>query len=355
MPKLLTFIDQTSPQDWNAFVARAPDGHLLQMWQWGELKSMFGWRVMRVAVQDRGEIVAAAQVLLRPTPLGSLAYIPRGPVVNPARFDLVQHLMSATSRACRGRGALALKVEPDWTDEPAQRQALETLGFAPSQQTVQAPRTIHVDLQAELEAILAAMKPKTRYNIRLAERKGVTIREGGRADLAAFCDLMVVTGERDGFGVHSREYYIQAWQLFAPLGVGRLFLAEHQGQLLAGLMAFAVGRKSWYLFGASSNEQRNLMPTYLTQWAAIQWAKEKGCHTYDLCGIPDLDEATLEAALESNEPVSPPSPLWGVYRFKRGFGGQMARYVGAWDYTYSPWRYRLLLWLLEKRKTMTGY
>jgi len=352
---LLTLTDQASPQEWDAFIQGAPDGHLLQMWPWGELKSRFGWSAVRVAVQDRGQIVAAAQVLLRTTPLGRLAYIPRGPVAAPDQPELCETLMRAVSRACRARGVMALKVEPDWVDSPERRQLLARLGFASSQQTVQAPRTIHVDLRPDPEAILGAMKSKTRYNIRLAERKGVVVREGGQADLGAFCRLMAVTGERDGFGVHSPEYYALAWRLFAPRNLGRLFLAEYEGQLLAGLMAFAAGTKSWYLYGASSNEQRNLMPTYLIQWAAMQWAKEKGCHTYDLCGIPDLDEEVLEAALESDQPLSPPSPLWGVYRFKRGFGGQMVRYVGAYDYVYSAWRYRLFLWLLEKRKAMAGY
>jgi peptidoglycan pentaglycine glycine transferase (the first glycine) len=195
------------------------------------------------------------------------------------------------------------------------------------------------------------MKPKWRYNTRLAERKGVQVREGNVADLERFYGLMQLTEERDEFAVHSREYYEQVWGEFAPRGQARLLLAEHEGQLLAGIMVFSFGGKAWYMYGASANEKRQLMPNHLLQWEAIRWAKKQGCQSYDLWGIPDLDIEVLETAAQDDKtPATPPPALWGVYKFKRGFGGRPVRYVGAWDYAYYPLLYRALIWMWQRRR-----
>jgi lipid II:glycine glycyltransferase (peptidoglycan interpeptide bridge formation enzyme) len=147
---------------------------------------------------------------------------------------------------------------------------------------------------------------------------------------------MQLTAERDGFGIHTQAYYQAAHQLFVPAGQGRLLLAEHEGRLLAALVVFALDETACYMYGASSNEGRKLMPTYLLQWEAMLWAKEKGCRFYDLWGVPDEDESVLESEFTRRS-----DGLWGVYRFKRGFGGQLVRTAGAWDLVYAPQRYRL--------------
>ena len=196
-----------------------------------------------------------------------------------------------------------------------------------------------MDLTPDPEELLRRMKQKTRYNIRLAARKGVTVRAGSEADLASFYELMETTAQRDGFGIHTRAYYEAAHHLFVPTGQGRLLLAEYEGQLLAGLVVLGVGRRggtACYMYGASSDEHRNLMPTYILQWEAMLWAKEQGHRVYDLWGVPDEDEATLEAGFTQRN-----DGLWGVYRFKRGFGGRLVRTAGAWDLVYAPLRYQL--------------
>jgi lipid II:glycine glycyltransferase (peptidoglycan interpeptide bridge formation enzyme) len=240
----------------------------------------------------------------------------------------------------RRQRAICLKIEPDLEDgEPAAASLLgmcRDMGFRPSPQTIQPRRTVLVDLNDEPEMILKRMKQKTRYNIRLAARKGVTIRPGTEQDLAAFYRLMERTAERDGFGIHSQAYYQAAHQLFVPSGQGRFLLAEYQGQLLAGLVVLAFGDTACYMYGASSDEHRNRMPAYLLQWEAMLWAREQGCGTYDLWGVPDEDEAALEARFTQRN-----DGLWGVYRFKRGFGGRLVRTVGAWDLVYAPLRYKL--------------
>jgi len=328
-----------SESAWNSFAEESPQSHVLQSSQWGQLKERFGWQVARVAIEDQGQWLAGTQVLSRSLGPKTIAYVPKGPITDWADAEATQALLEALHRLCRQRRAILLKIEPDLADDPTLAQKLTTLGFRPSPQTIQPQCTILLDLTPASEDILARMKSKTRYNIRLAARKGVTVREGTAEDLPDFYRLMQTTGERDGFGIHSESYYETAYQLFVPQGFAKLFLATFEDRILGGIMAFAFGQRAWYMYGASSGEHRNLMPNYLLQWEAIKWAKERGCLTYDLWGIPDEEKATLE-----REFLKRSDGLWGVYRFKRGFGGQVVRYLGAYDYVYSP----LLYWLYNK-------
>jgi lipid II:glycine glycyltransferase (peptidoglycan interpeptide bridge formation enzyme) len=191
------------------------------------------------------------------------------------------------------------------------------------------------------------MKQKTRYNIRLAERKEVLVTPSN--DLAVFYDLMQVTGGRDGFGIHNLTYYRQAYELFHASGKCELLLAEYAGLPLAGLMVFAHGTRAWYLYGASNDAERSRMPTYLLQWEAMRWAARQGCQEYDLVGVPDVEESDLEAGFAERS-----DGLWGVYRFKRGFGGQLVRSVGAWDRAYLPFVDKLYVWWANRRRTAGG-
>jgi lipid II:glycine glycyltransferase (peptidoglycan interpeptide bridge formation enzyme) len=323
-------------------VTASPQGHILQSSQWGQLKERFGWQVARLVIEDQGQWLAGAQVLFRSLGPWTIAYVPKGPVADLADAGATQVLLEALHSLCRQRRAILLKIEPDLADDFASAQRLTELGFRSSPQTIQPQCTILLDLASDPEAILDRMKSKTRYNIRLAARKGVAVREGTANDLPGFYRLMQVTGERDDFGIHSEPYYQAAHQLFVPQGLARLFLATFEDKVLAGIMTFAFGRRAWYMYGASSDEHRNLMPNYLLQWEAIKWAKERGCLTYDLWGIPDEEEEILERKfLERSD------GLWGVYRFKRGFGGQVVHYLGAYDYVYSP----LLYWLYNRLVT----
>ncbi len=332
---------------WDAFVASHPQGHLLQLSQWGALKARFGWQAVRLALETDGQLRAGAQVLFRHLPLGrTLAYVPKGPVMD-FTDDAAAQLWPAVHALARSRRAIWLKVEPEWPDDPALATRLFGWGFRPSPQTIQPRRTMWVDLAADGDAILAGMKSKTRYNVRLASRKGVQVRRGTLDDFDAFYALMQSTSARDGFPVHSREYYHTAYRLFVPAGMARLFLAFYEGELLGALMAFACDEKAWYFYGASSDRHRNRMPNHLLQWEAMKWAKAQGCTAYDLWGIPDEDEATLEAQFAERR-----DGLWGVYRFKRGFGGRVQRYVGAYDAVYSPLWYKLYTAFVARRQSV---
>jgi peptidoglycan pentaglycine glycine transferase (the first glycine) len=340
-----TFQDPDDQPAWDERIRAAADGHLLQSWAWGELKARFGWEVQRVAVGG-----ASAQVLYRRLPggLGSLAYVPRGPAADWADGPAVQALLGAVGPEAQRRRAVCLKIEPNQQEDAAPASVLRRLGCRPSPHAVQPRRTLLVDLDAEPEALLQHMKQKTRYNVRLAARKGVTVRHGGESDHAAFYRLMEATARRDAFAIHSEEYYRAADRLLVRAGHGCMLLAEHGGELLAGLVALAFGGTACYMYGASSDESRNLMPTYLLQGEAMLWARGHGCRSYDLWGVPDEDEATLEAQFEGRN-----DGLWGVYRFKRGFGGRLVRTVGAWDLVYAPLRYRLytlaVRWLARRQ------
>jgi lipid II:glycine glycyltransferase (peptidoglycan interpeptide bridge formation enzyme) len=325
-------------EEWNQFIRHYPHAHLLQQSAWGKLKADFGWQPEYILTPSAG-----AQILFRPLPAGfSLAYIPKGPL-----GENWAELWPEVDALCRSRNAVFLKVEPDaWEDQPEKFSQLEQAGFIKSRHDLQPPRTIVIDLNSDEEEILARMKQKTRYNIRLAGRKDVTVEAS--SDLDAFCAMMEVTGERDEFGVHTGEYYRRAYQLFHDQddqkSMCELLIASYQGTPLAGLMVFACGKRAWYLYGASNNKERNRMPTYLIQSAAIQWARQRGCTEYDLWGVPDYDEDTLEAQFSERS-----DGLWGVYRFKRGFGGQLKRSAGAYDKIYRPLLYKAYQAMIARR------
>ncbi len=348
--------------EWEEFLAGQPQAHLLQTSAWGKLKAGFGWQPAYVLSPSTSIQAAGAQVLFRQLPLGvSLAYIPKGPVgcLPQTAYAGWEALWPEMDRVCRQRRAIFLKVEPDlwggsvgeaplWANEQIEFCAAGTgdqppAGFNPSVHSVQPRRTLVVDLCGDEEQVLGRMKQKTRYNIRLAQKKGVTITLS--QDLEIFSGLMAVTGERDAFGVHSPDYYRRAFDLFSERGECALLLAEFGGEPLAAVMVFARGTRAWYFYGASSDAHRERMPTYLLQWEAMRWARSRGCTLYDLWGVPDADEQTLEANFSSRS-----DGLWGVYRFKRGFGGQLLRSLGPWDRVYNTALYGLYGWWMRSRQ-----
>ncbi len=317
--------------EWETFTATHPYGSLLQSPKWALLKATFGWQNLCLQQRVAGKIVAGAQLLLRSKWRWlRLAYVPRGPVVEWTDEARVEALLTELRRMARRSHALSLWIEPEVEESPELRALLRRLGWRERRHPIQPPRTIIVDLQDTEEAILARMKQKTRYNIRLAARKGVTVRQGGVEDLPHFLRLMEETGRRDGFAIRPPAYYRRFVELFVPRHAA-LLLAEVGDEVVAALIVAAWGNKAYYLYGASSNRHRNRMPTYRLQWEAMRWARARGCTTYDLWGIPDVDEATLEHKFRERH-----DGLWGVYRFKRGLGGRVVRYVGLWERPF--WR-----------------
>jgi lipid II:glycine glycyltransferase (peptidoglycan interpeptide bridge formation enzyme) len=320
-------IENPDTRAWDAFVA-SHGGHILQSSVWGELKSKFGWRAQRLALMDDGTLVAGAQILFRRLPLGlHFAYIPRGPVADFTDTPTVEFLFNTILAVAKSHNAFALKIEPNTLNWEPLTFNLEPLTFNLKPSTTIQPRTtLHLDLTRDLDTILAQMKPKWRYNIRLAERKGVLVREGKADDLPTFYRLMQITSARDKFAIHAADYYRTAFELFTARDYARLFVAEYEREPLAMILVTAFGGEAIYLYGASSNAHRERMPNHALHWAAIQWAKARGCTRYDLWGLgatTDADERTAH----------------GLYQFKQGFGGQLVQYAGGYDAVFSRWQY----------------
>ena len=324
-----------TPEQWDEFLKQYPNAHILQTSAWGTFKSHYGWQALYIENHEAG-----AQILLRKLVLGlTLAYIPKGPLGSSWKA-----LLPEITEQCRRHNAIAIYVEPDAWQEDSANTASALPGFTLSDISIQPRRTITISLEGPEEEWLARMKQKTRYNIRLAEKKEVEITISD--DLAAFNQLMQTTGARDEFGVHPGSYYRLVYELFHPSGTCELLLASYQNQPLAAIMIFKKGKRAWYFYGASNDQERNRMPTYLLQYKAMRWAAKAGCSEYDLWGVPDADEDVLEAQFAKRS-----DGLWGVYRFKRGFGGEVKRTAGVYVKVLRPVLYRLYLIAVKIRKS----
>jgi len=386
------------PEQWNGLIASFPEPHVLQTWQWGQVKKRFGWRpiyliwvgkdrsvrmfaepginsgvatLADVNWPDHEAIDAAALVLQRDLelnrliPSASVLYVPKGPLLRDwGDAALRKQVLMDLETLARDRGAIFIKIDPDirlsvgedFSSElqgkfeikpdmpcwgPAAIEDLQKLGWLFSREQVQFRNTIVVDLRLSEDEILARMKQKTRYNIRLASRKGVEIRQATLEDLHLLYQMYAETSARDGFVIREEPYYLYLWQTFMtskpevlinPHAEG--LIAEVGGEPIAAVIIFRFAGKAWYMFGMSRHEHRERMPNYLLQWEAMRRAKAVGCILYDLWGAPDK--------------FDPKDAMWGVYRFKEGFGGHIVRHIGAWDYPARPSYYALYTRLLPR-------
>ncbi|MHB1653193.1 MAG: lipid II:glycine glycyltransferase FemX [Desulfitobacteriaceae bacterium] len=331
------WIDQSERERFTTFLAQHPKGHVLQTWEWGEIKSRTGWRPWRLILEENGEIVAGASVLERKLPLLGIPifYASRGPVLEWQDEKLFDAVLEEIQKLAKRRGAIFLKIDPDI---PASAKGLEDYfrrrGFRLAEtgkgfEGVQPKYVFRLDISLDEETLLAQMQQKTRYNIRLADKKGVRIRRGTREDLPEFYRVLKETTERDRFLVRAYSYFEDMYDSLIPVGLAELFIAEYEGEIIAGTLAFVIGKKAWYIYGASANQQRNVMPNYLIQWAMIRWAKSLGCTLYDFRGVPGPEQ------MENG------SPLTGLFRFKKGFNGEYTEFIGEWDFVYRPFVYFL--------------
>jgi len=317
----------------------------LQSAMWAEFKSRFGWTGGAFIIDWAQEKSTLLVLSRRLVPGFSFAYVPWGPQL-PVDFPAAVRPQALAELALKlkpflARNAAFIRFDPPWyaehTDNSAaalqdEAASLVSAGFKCAAATVQPPDTVLVDLDASLENILAAMKPKWRYNISLAEKRGVQVNVGGAQEIETFYRLLKETAVRDGIAVHGIGYYKTLFEMCAQRGGNggltlRLYTASHEGDPLAAIVVLFRGKMATYLYGASSNIKRNLMSPYALQWKAMQDAKEAGCQCYDLFGIPP-DE-------------NPNHPMAGLYRFKTGFGGRIVHRPGSWDYRYKPVIYTL--------------
>jgi lipid II:glycine glycyltransferase (peptidoglycan interpeptide bridge formation enzyme) len=303
---------------WDELVAGNPDGgQILQTRAWGEFKRAHRWAPHYLLSETKPPI--AVLELRHAVPgLGVLCYVPKGPGV-----DAIAQLPAVIDGLRETAGsAFAIKVEPEIEQSDTATTALRGMGLEKSRHDVQISRaTIIVDLRPDEDAMLASFKPKCRYNIRLAERRGVIVEPVAldTSSIDTMYSLMESTRDRAGFTLRSKEYFSGYWRLHAAAEQGQLFLASLDGQVLAGVFATYIGRKAWYKDGGSTKEHAAVMAPHLLQWEVMRWLKSRGVDAYDLVAVPPAGD------------LNPLHPLYGLYRFKSGFSERITEYVGTWD------------------------
>lgn len=309
-------------QVWDDLVSANPDGgHYLQSLAWGEFKSNWGWQPHHL-VHDSGDSRVAVLFLSRSVPgLGSLWYAPKGPGVT-----TTDALLELAPWQPPPRGAFLVKLEPEVL-EGADLAPWRSAGLVKAPGEVQSNRaTIVVDLRREEAELLASFKPKTRYNIRLAARRGVTVVDVApdTAHARVLYRLLRETNERNGIDVRRPEYFDAGWLLQGARDQGRFFFAVHDSEVLAGAFVTYLGRRGWYKDGGSRRRDQQLMAPYLLQWEIMRWLRARGVEEYDLVAVPRPSELT------------PDHPFAGLHRFKSGFNQHVTEYVGAWDWQVRP-------------------
>jgi len=324
--------------EWDAFLENTPGGNHLQSSYWGQVKAILGWRTVRVVATREGRIRGGAQVLLRRLPLvGSVGYVPLGPVLDTDDAVLRTLVLHGIRTVVRRGRVVYLVVQPSVGDE-ALAAELTARGFRPARDPVRPlpTATLVVDLSPDEDALLAAMRSGTRYNIRHAERKGVTVRQGGAPDLATFHRLLAMTGRRQGFPVPSQEYFRHMLDIMAPPGHARLFVAEFAGEPLSAALVIAFAGTVSYKRSAWSGEHGRLHPNELLQWTAIRWAKREGYGSFDFEGL-ELPPAPGSAPTVGR--------FQSVSAFKAGFGGNVVRLPQAYERIDNPLLRRGYYWL----------
>lgn len=334
MVSLLHFDDPEERYEYEQFVSRHPYGSFFQSLAWRNVKE--NWKHEAVVVRDgQGKIQAAMLILVKPLPWlrSSILYSPRGAVCFPEDTFLFSSLTQGILLAAKKHRACLFRVDPA-VEEGNSRflGAMACQGFshtphANEDTTVQCRSHYRLSIAGKTkEEVFASFKSKWRYNIRLAQKKGVQCRVYGTERLDDFMKLMDETGRRDHFATRNREYFERMMESFGS--ACRLYLCEYEGQVLSGAIAIQYGGTTSYVYGASSSSHRNLMPCYLMQWEMIQWAISSGGSVYDFQGVPHYDQ--------------PSHPNYGVYRFKQGFSGEVVVYAGEFDYVIHPLKKKIV-------------
>jgi lipid II:glycine glycyltransferase (peptidoglycan interpeptide bridge formation enzyme) len=350
---------------WNSIISRLPNPHFLQTYEWGQVKAKYGWSCLFAAWDSDGRWkaegdpnllstfqspVAAALILKRQIISNAFAarlsilYAPKGPLLDWTNESLRNRVLNDLQSLAKKQGAIFLKMDPDVVlgrgvpagesdviDNGGQAvmSELERRGWRSSSDQIQFKNTVLIDLNPPEEEMLARMKQKTRYNVRLAEKKGVLVRIGTPEDLATLYKMYAETSVRDGFVIRDDGYYQMVWKAFmsSEEPTCEPLIAEVDGEPVAGIFVFYFAGRAYYVYGMSRNAHREKMPAYLLQWEALKRAKAKGCNVYDLWGAPDVFEDS--------------DSMWGVYRFKEGLGGEVVRTLGAWDFAPNPFWYKM--------------
>ncbi len=325
---------------WDHFVAKCPGGHHVQTAMWAGIKSLLGWQPVRFIACKHGDIAGGAQLLMRRVPLlGLMGYVVKGPLFLEGDQTLENLIMSEIQRCCREAHIQYIAIQPPNNRHDLTKR-MEQWGFKKSLISfTPAPfSTLVVDLKKDPEAILAAMRSTTRYNIRLAGRRGVTVREAAESDLDLFYQTLTATSNRKNIKEYPFRYWRRFYEVFGSRGFAKIFLAEYQGEVLSSLLLVSFGDTVIYKKGGWMGRHKELHANDLLQWEAIQWAKQQGYRYYDFEGIsPDVASSILQTG------HVPKNNEGSVTSFKFGFGGQVTFHPEAYDHFFNPilrWMYR---------------
>lgn len=316
---------------WNQLVLENPDGgHIYQTQEWGAYKANYGWRPEQLVWEASGERVYV-QALVKSAPgFGTIWYLPKGPGMfgytavksDPQRLKAFTNDLKAYVHKTDPK-AFMLMIEPELYDGELNPKSA---GWVKSPHDLQFRATIIVDIDKSDEELLASFKQKTRYNIRLAGKKGVVIERRAATDemVDLMYKLMGDTQGRAGFYLRPKQAFREYWQGFAQAGMGQFFVAVHEGEVIAAEYAFCFGKKAYYKEGGSTGAKRNLMAPYLVQYEAMRWAQEQGAAEYDMVAVPPKDQ------------LVPEHSMYGLYQFKSGFNQEVTQFIGCWEYPLKP-------------------
>lgn len=352
----LTVYSSEDIQSWNEIIRSFPESHFMQTREWGQVKMQYGWQPIFKTWREGEKIFAAAMILMRTVRFSFLPfkwrilYIPKGPLLGDwTNHDHRKTVLQDLQHIAVENQAIFIKIDPDitmgygfpaeegYTETELGKNVMDQLsnnGWVFSKEQIQFRNTVIIDITQDEAKLLENMKQKTRYNLRLAGKKGVTTRLGREQDFDILYQMYAETAVRDKFIIREKGYYHTLWTTFYRANMARPIIASIDELDIAGLIIFHFSNKSWFLYGMSRSLHRDKMPNYLIQWEAIRYAKSQGCTEYDLWGAPDQ--------------LSPSDPLFNVYKFKQGLGGQVVRHLGAWDLPIKPIQYRLYSQILPK-------
>ncbi len=326
--EFLDINNSTQAAEYESFVQSCPKGNFAQSIMWARLKTEWDFEAVIVR-NDAGEIAGTLGVLIRSVPVfrAKMMYSPRGPVCDPHNKRVINELMDGVRALAKKHGAYIFKIDPDIkSDDKEFADICKEAGLTLPEQTknfegIQPRYVFRLYLEGRNEEqLLMSFHQKTRYNIRVALKKGVEVKIEDSSKVDDFYKIMLETGLRDNFVIRNAAYFKR---LLSELGEhARLYMAYLDGKPIAGTIAIWYGDKVWYLYGASSDSYRNVMPNYLLQFEMIKWAVEKGSRVYDFRGV--------------SGDVSEDNPLYGLYRFKKGFNGEFTEFIGEMHIVFRP-------------------
>ena len=326
--------DEKDKKIYKEFLEKHERCNFQQSPEWAKVKS--NWINEVVLAEDENKnIIGAVSVLIRKIPIfGYIMYSSRGPICDIHDMEVMKQLTDGIKELAKKYKAIVYKAEPDVESSDEEfRKVVTNLGYMIKddaknfREEIQPRYVFRLDIKGKTEEeIFAGFHSKTRYNVRLATKKGVTVKEGTREDLKDFHRIMVETGARDGFIIRPLSYFEKMYDELAPKHM-KLLMAYYDGKPISGVIPIMYGNKTWYLYGASSNSHRNLMPNYLLQWEMIKIALERKDDIYDLRGVSGV--------------VDENHPQYGLYRFKKGFGATFTEFIGEIYIPFKPFTYSL--------------